>query len=332
MRARSVVVVALALAAGCGGARPEGAEEPAPPPQPVVPRGAAVPLLDLLPAEASGAALVEVGRMRPSRTGRSLIELVRRVGASDWEEAVGVDLANDVERLLLFVTPAEDGEPGDLSELLATARASTLGIVLELSEPPAGQEATCFEGPLSTAVPYALEGAASAMDARSCGPLVILRARGTAVAPEPGSPAAAAIAAAAADVEAEALVLTIVAGPAMVDRATCDDRTLPLAGFQAATVELGDGVVLRGRYHAGSGEDAPALRSCVTDGLGGFAGVPLLSQLELDGLLSEGDVTLDPERPADVTLQAGFTDGELSLMMGVLELLGEGVQSDAATQ
>jgi hypothetical protein len=274
--------------------------------------------------------MIEVERLRPEHPGPALLEIVRRIGGREWEDALGLRLEEDVSRILFYVVPTPNTHAGDLSRLLATARAASPGIVIELTTPASPEEEACFEHPLSQASTHQLGRPAQGMVATVCGRFVIVR-RADTPPPRP-SPSSAARRALELVDEAPDLRVRVVVGPEMVDSAACVGQVTPLAGWQVATVHVGQGITLRGRYHAATTMGVPTLERCVADGLGGFTGVPLLAQLELGGLLSEGSVSRDPSVPTDVRLDVPFSFSQFDMMLGVLELLGEGVQSDTATE
>lgn len=85
-------------------------------------------------------------------------------------------------------------------------------------------------------------------------------------------------------------------------------------------------MVLRGRYHARDPEEVEQLERCVSDGMGGFSSVPLFAQLELDDVLENATIARDDSVEGDVNLEAPFSESELDLMLGLLELVGSGVQ------
>jgi hypothetical protein len=56
--------------------------------------------------------------------------------------------------------------------------------------------------------------------------------------------------------------------------------------------------------------------------MGGFSAVPLFAQLQLSDVLSNATIRRDAEVEGDVVLDASFSEQELDLMLGLLELVG----------
>lgn len=329
MLARVVLVLALGGAVvGCSSVvvPPEPAPDPPPPPPPnPVPLG----LMELVPASASGAALVHVSRLRAQANGPALTNLVRRLGIFEWEVALELDLRRDVKQLLLFGVVEGDQEPSDLSQVVEAMRRSELGAVVELRPEAYLGDGQCTDLVLAEAEARPLEGAAEGMIASRCGRFVLVRPASLEVTMEPRQPSALAGALDDAVVEGELVapwVFLATSGQEMIDRASCGEVTVPLAGWQRATVEVADGMTLRGRYHAADTERLDELERCVDDGMGGFGDVPLFSDLQLRDLLGEAEVARDEAEPSDVLLEAAFSARELELMLGLLELVGAGLR------
>ena len=285
-------------------------------------------LLDVVPVEASGAVLLEVGHLRSSFRGPELIEILRRVGGEVWEQALGIYLATDVRRAVVYSLPRPDGGPGDLSDVVTAARDGLHGLLVELEELPEGVAGECTAEMLASSAPRPLDAPIPGVLEQSCGRLRLLRRE---TLPEvtvdlaERSPAGVTLATAA---ESEGVVLVLAIGPAMTDHAACDGHEARLAGWQAASIDLSLGLALRGRYHAAAVEDIEGLEACVADGLGGLGGVPLFQQLELGDLLADGRVARDPGRPGEVVLDVSFSFDQLESFLGLLELVGEGFVGD----
>jgi hypothetical protein len=293
------------------------------PEPPTAPPGVPVSLLELVPAEASGAALVEVTRLRASSHGPALTNMVRRLGVYRWEDALGVDLRTQVERLIVFgVTTPEQG-PGDLSQVLDTVRGANVGAVVELRADAVQGEAECYDGALPGLEGTPIEQPAAGYRVFRCGRFVVARRADLAgpVGPHRDTPLARALA----EVERadlETTVFVAIAGPAMIDRVSSGETTVRLSGWQHVSVALVDGMALHGRYHAASADDTASLQRCVSDGMGGFSQVPLFSQLQLGDVLRNAAIGPDPQVAGDVLLDASFAERELDLMLGLLELVG----------
>lgn len=305
------------------------AAAPEPPdttPEPPPPPGTPVSFLELVPAEASGAALVEVTRLRASSHGPALTSMVRRLGVFRWEDALGVDLRTQVERLIVFGVATEEHGPGDLSQVLDTVRGASVGAVVELRADAVeggGAAAECSDRDLQGLEGTPIEQPAAGYRAYRCGRFVIARREGLAGPLGPHHDAPLAQALARVDrVDQGTTVFVALAGPAMIDRVSCGETTVQLAGWQHVTVELVGGMALHGRYHAASADDTAALQRCVSDGMGGFGQVPLFSQLQLGDVLHNAAIGPDPQVAGDVVLDASFSERELDLMMGLLELVG----------
>jgi hypothetical protein len=305
--------------AACAGAPEPRETAPAPPPPP----GGPVSILELVPPEASGAALVEVTRLRASSHGPALTNMVRRLGVYRWEDALGVDLRTQVERLIVFgVTTPEQG-PGDLAQVLDTVRGANVGAVVELRPDAVEGDGACYARDLQGLEGTPIEQPAAGYRAYRCGRFVVARRDDLAGPLGPHRDVQLAQALAQVDRAAqEATIFVALAGPAMIDRVSCGDTTVQLAGWQHVTVELVDGMALHGRYHAASADDSASLQRCVSDGMGGFAQVPLFSQLQLGDVLRNAAIEPDPAVAGDVVLDASFSERELDLMLGLLELVG----------
>jgi hypothetical protein len=322
--------VVLVVAAGCGAAVAPAGTAPVGGGTEPAPLAPDVGILDLVPPAADGGLLLDVAGLRAATHGVALTGLVRRLGSYDWERAVGVDLRTDVERVVLFGVADAARGAGDLSAVLETLRAAALGAVIELRPAAAPGDGACRADGLAAATGTLLAAPAAGLEALRCGRFVVVRRLDHAgpLGPHPDAPLAAALREFLDDTGAlrEGLVFVATAGPAMVDRATCDAGTVRLAGWQRATIALGGGMRLGGVYTAAPGADVDLLRRCVGDGMGGFASVPLFAQLELDDVLATAVIEPVPGRAEAVSLEVGFDEDEMDLLMGLLELVGTGLR------
>lgn len=272
--------------------------------------------------------MVNVTRLRASSHGPALTNLVRRLGVYRWEDAVGVDLRTQVERLLIFAVASPEHGPGDLSQVLDSLRQSNLGAIVELRAGSVEGEAECGDQQLARLEGEALDASLPGISVFRCGRFVIVRRDDldSPLGPHHDAPVARAIEAAQVeDGESEGPVFVAVSSPEMIDRVSCGETTVSLADWQQVTIELSDGMTLGGRYHAARVDDVPHLEQCVSDGMGGFSNVPLFAQLELGDVLENAVISRDDQRESDVTLEASFSESELDLMLGLLELVGSGI-------
>lgn len=324
----SLAIAFFCLMAACGGASTDNTIQEPQPPQPEAPRGDPVSFFELVPAAANGAAMVHVTKLRSSSHGPALTNLVRRLGVYRWEDAIGIDLRTQVERLLVFAVASREHGPGDLSQVLDSLRQANLGAVVELRAGSVEGEAECGDLQLAALEGEALDASLPGISVFRCGRFIIVRRDDLdgPVGPHRVSPVAQAIETAQVDFdEGEDPVFVAVASSEMINRVTCGETTVQLSEWQRVTIGLGEGMTLGGRYHAANVDDVPQLEQCVSDGMGGFVNVPLFAQLELSDVLENAVISRDEQRESDVTLEASFSESELDLMMGLLELVGSGI-------
>lgn len=320
-RAAFVLIVALASCRGAG--------EPTTPPQPVAPAppppDPVVELLDLIPPQTSIALLVEVGALRRSSHGPALINLVRRLAETRaFEQQAEIDLATNVERLLVFgeVDP-ELGSRGDLANLTRRIMVRSGGMVFELSPTLASSQNLCRQSDLAYVQMRPVQGPMEHLAVGRCGQLVLT----SCCTPEPArlsrqvSAAARALDRAPAPTADFERVASVVWGPEALNRASCEQSVIPLTGWQSAVADFGRGVSVRGRLHAASPTDAPALRQCVEDGITEIANVPMLQQLGIGGLLSSFEVTQDPADAKDVLVAIPLDEQQTEFVMSLVDLM-----------
>jgi hypothetical protein len=328
---KSLIAAALlCLASACGSATTDGnVQEPLPaplPPEP--PPGEPVSFFELVPTAANGAGLVHVTKLRSSSHGPALTNLVRRLGVYRWEDAVGIDLRTQVERLLVFAVASREHGPGDLSLVLDALRQSNLGAIVELRAGSVEGAAECGDRQLAALEGEVVDASLPGVTVYRCGRFVIVRRDDLEgpLGPYPDAPVAQALQAAMRENEqGVAPIFAAVASPEMIDRVSCGETTVQLADWQQVTIEVGDGMTLGGRYHAANVDDVPQLEQCVSDGMGGFSNVPLFAQLELRDVLQNAVIARDEQTASDVTLAASFNESELDLLLGLLELVGSGI-------
>lgn len=326
---RLLAVYMLALA-GCGAST----DPPPTTPAPVEPgpQGTPVQLVELIPPAVNGLAVLQVRRIRSHSHGPAFTNMVRRIGVYDWEQALDVDLRTEVESIVIYGVADEQRGPGDLSAVLDALRSAALGAIVQLRVDEGEEAEPCTDlmlGELSGEAGTLLDGAASGWRQHRCGEFLIVRpvADESSLGPHQDTPIAAAIEESLGGVGlGDDMVFAAMANADMIDRVSCGEQTVALTGWQVATIELARGMVLRGRYHAEDAAEVEELEQCVSDGMGGFSNVPLFAQLELGDVLENATIARDESVAGDVTLEAPFSESELDLMLGLMELVGSGIQ------
>jgi hypothetical protein len=323
----AALILVIALSSCRSGGGPTTPPEPvAPAPQP--PPDPVVELLDLIPPQASIALVVEVGALRRSSHGPALIGLVRRLAETQaFEQQAEIDLATNVERLLIFgeVDPDQGGR-GDLANITSRITVRSGGMVLELASTLSSSQNLCRQSDLAGVQMRPVQGPMENMAVGRCGQLVLT----SCCTPEPArlsrqsSPAARAFERAPGPVAGAERVAAIVWGPDALNHASCEGSVIPLTGWQSAVADFGSGVTVRGRIHAASPNEAPALRQCVEDGITEIASYPLLQQFGIGGLLSALEVTQDPADEKDVLLALPLDEQQTEFVMSLVELMGAG--------
>lgn len=322
-RAALILVVALASCHGTG--------EPTTPPQPVAPAPPPPPdpvveLLELIPQQTSIALLIEVGALRRSSHGPALINIVRRLASTQaLENQAQFSLASDVERFVVYgeVNPERSGDLADLTDRI-TVR--TGGIVIELASTLSGSQDLCRQSDLAGVQMQPIEGPVPNMAMGRCGQLLVI----SSFAAEPARPARGSSAAAREfergpdPVAGAERVGAAVWGPEAMNRATCERSVIQLTGWQSAVADFGAGVTVRGRLHAASPNEAPALRQCVEDSISEVANIPLVQQFGIGALLSSIEVIQDPADEKDVLVTIPLDEQQTDFVMSLVELMGGG--------
>jgi hypothetical protein len=320
--------MALLIAlAGCrGGGEPTTPPPPPAPPPP--PPNPAVELFDLIPTQANVVLVVEVGALRRSNHGQALLGVVRRLAMSQaFERQSEIDLAADVERLVVFgeVDP-ERGSRGDLANIMNRMSVRTGGMVAELGSTLANARGQCHQEDLAGVQLEPIEGPMENTAVGRCGQFVIASCCVTEPAglSRQSSAAARALALAPGPLPGADRVAAAVWGPGALSRASCEPSVIELTGWQTAVADFGQGVTVRGRIHAASPNDAPALRECVEGGVAEIAGYPILQQLGVGGLFSAVEVTQDPADDKDVLIVIPLDAQQTEFVMSLVELIGGG--------
>jgi hypothetical protein len=324
---RATIALVLVLSSCRTGGEPTTPPAPAvnvptPPPDPVV------ELTDLIPPQASVALLVEVGALRRSNHGPALIGLVRRLAETQaFEQQAEIDLASNVERLLIFseVDP-ERGARGDLADITNRIMVRSGGMVLELAPTLSSSQSLCRQSDLAGVQMRPVQGPMENMAVGRCGQLVLT----SCCTPEPArlsrqsSPAARALERAPEPVAGAERVAAVVMGPDALNRASCERSVVPLTGWHSAVADFGAGVTVRGRLHAASPNDAPALRQCVEDGISEVVSLPLVQQFGIGGLFSSLEVTQDPADEKDVLVTIPLDEQQTEFIMSLVDLVAGG--------
>ncbi len=313
-------------ACGCG----RGVEPTTPPPQPTPPSpppSPAVEILDLIPAAATGATLIEVEVIRGSNHGPPLLDALRSsIGTREWEQMAQIDLTQDVERFLHFVRVEPEQAHGDLADLMNRQNASMIGMVFELTPTVERSFEQCREADLGE---VRLEPVQSPMRhgfLGRCGQFVITSCC-TPTPPQPArndSPAARTLGRLPEPAEGFSIAAAATLGPEVLNRASCEHSTIALTGWHLALVELGDGLTIRGRIHASTPAEAPDLQDCIEDGVGNIASNPLLMQLGVARLLSAVNVAQDPGDEKDVLVTVPLDSNQTSFLISLIGFLGPG--------
>jgi hypothetical protein len=321
---RFVAALMLVAAGGCGAAQSSGAassELPAVPPPPPDPP---LQLLELIPISAAGAIVVDVGQVRQSRFHGQIMQVVRRFGRTNgWEAQLQLDLAQDVERLLLFGEHTGSQEPVDLARLFREQSFSSVGLVFErvVSAAP-GQTQVCHHGDFNRAEVQVIERPNETCQVKRCGRYVSVHCVA------PGAPPLVPQATATAPVQQELATLVgaeaapaaaVVVGPALAGRTSCGGQTVQLAGWQRATVALQSGLELHAQVQTQE-SDAPQLEQCIRAGLQAAGRFPLLRTFGLADLFQRVEVSRQQgaQQASTVGLRWAVGESELELLLSLL--------------
>jgi hypothetical protein len=286
-----------------------------------------VALLDLIPAQATGAALIDVEGLRASPSGRAVIAALRRLGGARWEQLLEVDLDHGVRRVVLAGESTQQGRPLDLDRFAEGRGAALRSIAVELDLPNLTPDLRCHLDDLSQIQPEQLETPGGTMNMARCGQFIILTCCDR---PMPTGAERAEVAR-----ELERLRETVslrippilwgTVGSELVNRATCERSVIALRGWHSAVIGLDQGLEIRARIRAASSADAPDLEECVSDGITMLAGFPMLSQIGLGGLVDQIEIGRDPQEEKDVLFGVALEPDQVEILMGLLDLLGDEV-------
>jgi hypothetical protein len=315
--------LALLLAA-CGGATANAPdpEPPAPPDPP--PRGAEVAVRDLIPSRAVAVATLDVAQLRQSSRGAPIIAALRRLGARDWEQSLGLTIDRDVRSVTVYVEPMDQRETADLGRIVTGSTAGRLGgIVIERDAPIREPADRCHEADLAQVQAERIETPTGPMNVGRCGQYVLLSCCDS---PLPGSvpdgSAAAALGRLVEQHDGGAPMVSIALGADFVDHVGCEGATvIQLADWQTATVDLDRTLSIRARLRAASEADAPALEACIETDIGSLGEPTLLGQLGLGGLLSNIQIERDPQESKDVVVSVDLDERQVDLIMSLIEMM-----------
>lgn len=318
-------LMGLAIVVGCGGGTVVSPETETPPEAPEPPpRGEPVVLLDLIPASTSGAALVDVERLRQSANGVSIISLLRRLGAASWEQQLGVDLDGDVNRVVAFGESIVPGQARDLDGIGLNRETAFRGAVIELSTANTPPERLCHEADLEQVQAEPLETQAGPMNLGRCGQYLLLSCCDR---PLPSATARSDAAIALERLMEESpteipAMLWLVVGPDLVDRSTCEQSVIELTGWHTLAVGLDRTLDARARIRAATPEGAPELEQCLADGVAMLATLPFLAQMGLGGIVDRIEVGRDPNEQKDVLVSLTLPPDQVEALMGLFSVMG----------
>ena len=318
------VLIGLALVA-CSGAQDPAPEPADPRPPPPPPPSPLVTALELVPPSVSGVLAVEVEALLAHQRGRELLRALQGVAELErWEQAAGVELEQNVRRMVFFAQVSEqERSRADLSRALRRRMVIWASVVFERSDQG---DAVCRRSDLEQLRSQPVDGPMRQGYRASCGPYVML----TCCHPEPmawtanDSGAARAITSAAGPAPGMERVATMTVGPDLVDRAGCEQGTVALTGWHWATLDLGQGLDLRAILHGATPAEAPALRDCLQTGVGELAGHPMIQHFGVSDLLTTVEIDLDARDDKDVSVSASFSEQQVDFLMTLLSLIEGG--------
>jgi hypothetical protein len=315
--------LASVLPVACSRGVPVAVADQAPPP-PSPPPSPVVDLLDLVPPESSSALVIDVAAARGREHGPGIVAALLRLAAlQGLAQALEIDLATDVDRILITGRTDPAVGAGDLRRLLVNRSVDNMEVVFELS-PTSGQaRGECREADLAEVALVPFEGPRPHGRVGRCGAFVMT----SCCVEQPAQPArrssavGRALRRSPAPPDGASRVGAIVVGPDVLRRATCEEGEIELTGWHVAVADVGEGLTIRGWLHAATPQAAPALRACVLDGVAQVGASPVLSQLGVADLLAGVTVEQSPDDDKDVVVTAPLSAAQSSFLLLLLGMI-----------